>query len=118
MTNETTENFWKVWSTFEWPVPVTPSYRLYYNNDGTPKCYSMEHLSDKYIEIDAETFAHRPWNVRVIDGKLVFVQPPVQVQKLHPSSSLGISCHPLDICVVVSDDQSHTKWNKQTNEVS
>lgn len=117
MTDSTTENFLQAWSEFQWPDPVTPSYRLYYNDDGTPKCYSMEIMSDKYIEVDPETFAQRPWNVRVVDGKLILIQPPVQVQKLQPSS-LGIACHPQDICVVVLDDQPHTRWNKQINEIS
>ncbi len=118
MTNSTTENFIQAWESFQWPEPIVPSYRLYYNNDGTPKCYSMEHMPDKYIEVDAETFAQRPWNVRVIDKKLIFIDPPVTVQKLQPNQTTGIACHPRDVCVVVSEDQSHTKWNKQTNEIS
>jgi hypothetical protein len=118
MTNKTTENFWKVWSEFQWPDPVAPSYRLYYNQDGTPKCYSMESLPDKYVEVDAETFALRPWNVRVIEGKLILVEPPVTVQKLTPSLETGTLCHPQDVCVVVSSTKSHIKWNKQTNEIN
>ena len=118
MTDQTTENFLQAWSEFAWPEIVTPSYRLYYNNDGTPKCYSMEVMSDKYIEVDAEMFAQRPWNIRVVDGKLVVISPPITVQKLKPSLELGTPCHPQDICVIVLDDQPHTKWNKQINEIS
>lgn len=116
MTNETTENFLKVWAEFEWPDPVVPSYRLYYNPDGSPKCYSMEHMPDKYIEVDAETFALRPWNVRVVDGNMTFIQPPVQVQKLKPNTESGTSCDPRNVCVVISDQQPHTKWKLTTNE--
>lgn len=118
MTNQTTENFLQAWSEFKWPDPVIPSYRLYYNDDGTPKCYSMEHLPDKYVEVDAETFALSPWNVRVIKNKITFVQPPVQVQKLQPNQSGGIRCHPHDVCIVVTDQQPHITWNKITNEIS
>lgn len=118
MTDQTTQNFLQAWSEFEWPSEVIPSYRLYYHDDGKPKCYSMEHLPDKYIEVDAETFARRPWNVQVVEGKLTTINPPVVVQKLHPSLDSGVPCHPQDVCVVVSENQSHTKWNKQTNEVS
>ena len=118
MTNETTENFWKVWSEFKWPDLDRPSYRLYYNSDGTPKCYSMEILLDKYIEVDAETYALRPWNIRVIDGKIKHIDPPVTVQKLKPNQLDGTPCDPRDVCVVVQQNKPHIKWNKTTNEIS
>jgi hypothetical protein len=117
MSNETTDNFLKVMATFEWPDPAPVSYRLYYNDNGTPKCYSMEHMPDKYIEVDAETFALRPWNVRVIGEKLTVIHPPVTVQKLHPNQETGTRCHPLDVCVVVSEQDPHVIWNKITNEI-
>jgi hypothetical protein len=118
VSNETTENFWKVWNEFKWPDPVPASYRLYYNDDGTPKCYTMEDMPDKYIEVDAETFARRPWNVRVDNEKLIIIDPVVTVQKLQSNKDLGTPCHPQDVCVIVSKNQSHTLWNKQTNEIS
>ena len=116
MTDQTTENFLQAWTEFEWPETVIASYRLYYNQDGTPKCYSMENLPDKYIEVDAETFAQRPWNVRIVNEKLVVIKPPVTVQKLKPNDELGVPCHPRDVCVIVSENQNHTKWDKQINE--
>ena len=116
MTNETTENFIKVWSEFKWPDPVIPSYRLYYNEDGSPKCYSMEDMPGKYIEVDSETYALRPWNVRVKDQKLKIIPPAVTVKRLKPDSNTGICCDPRDICVVVIFDQPHTKWKLTTNE--
>ena len=118
MINSTTENFLQAWSEFKWPDPVTASYRLYYNSDGSPKCYSMEILQDKYIEVDADIFALRPWNVRVINDILTFIQPLIQVQKLQPDNAAGTPCHLQDVCVVVSENQPHTKWNKKANEVS
>lgn len=116
--NETTENFWRVWSEFKWPELVVPSYRLYYNDDGTPKCYSMDVLPDKYIEVDAETFACRPWNVKVIDQKLVSIRPPITVSKLEPNDNTGICCHPHNVCVVVDQTSPHTKWNIATREIN
>ena len=118
MTNKTTENFWEAWSGFQWPEPVVPSYRLYYNDNGTPKCYSMDRMPDKYVEVDAETFALQPWNVLVVEGKLTFVQPKIQVQRLSPNQLAGTRCHPQDICVVVQEQQPHIKWNKTINEIS
>jgi hypothetical protein len=118
MTNETTENFWKAWSEFEWPTVTTPVFRLYYNEDGSPKCYSMDELSDKYVEVDADTFALRPWNVRVVEGKLTYIQPPIVVQKLKPNTEYGILCDPRDVCIVVPHQHAHIKWNQTTNEIS
>ena len=117
MTNETTENFLKVMAEFKWPDPDSVSYRLYYNEDGTPKCYTMEDMPYKYIEVDAETFARRPWNVRVLNEKLIIVEPLVTVQKLQPKKDSGTPCHPQDVCVIVSKNQSHILWNKQINEI-
>jgi len=118
MTNSTTENFWQVWSEFKWPDPTAISYRLYYNEDGTPKCYSMEQHADKYVEVDAETFASRPWNIRVVDGKINFIEPLVTVKKLKPNQEQGTACHPRDVCVVVDIQQPNIKWNLKTNEIS
>jgi hypothetical protein len=118
MSNETTKNFLQVMSTFEWPEPVAVSYRLYYNDNGTPKCYSMEHMPGKYIEVDRETYVLSPWHVRVVDNKLHFIKPVVTIQQLCPDNAQGTPCHKLDVCVVVDLDQSHTKWNTVTNEIN
>lgn len=118
MTNQTTENFLKVMAEFKWPDPMIPSYRLYYNDDGSPKCYSMEDMPDKYVEVDAETFAIRPWNVRVINQKLQFIQPAVTVKKLQPNQIIGTCCHVTDVCVVVSKSKTHMVWNTVTHETN
>ena len=102
-------------ATFEWPESKPISYRLYYNEDGTPKCYSMDDMPGKYIEVDSETFALRPWNVQVRDGKLHLLIPTVLVKTLRAGNE-GIPCSPQDICVVVTPQQPHTKWKLITNE--
>jgi hypothetical protein len=116
MTNETTENFLQVMATFEWPEPKPVFYRLYYNDDGTPKCYTMEDLPGKYLEIDRDTYVACSWNVRVVDKKLQIISPAVTIHKLQPSSSTGIYCDPSDVCVVVTKNQPHTKWKLTANE--
>jgi len=116
MTNQTTENFLKVMAEFEWPEPVAVSFRLYYNEDGTPNCYTMEDLPGKYIEVDRETYISSRWNVRVVDEKLHIIPPAVTVKKLQPNDINGIACHPQDICVIVPPDQTHTKWKMIANE--
>lgn len=116
MTNQTTENFLTVMATFKWPEPKPVSYRLYYNDDGSPKCYAMEDLPGKYIEVDSETYALRPWNVRVENQKLKIVPLAILVKRLKPTNDVGITCHPQDVCIVVKHDQPHTNWNIITNE--
>lgn len=114
--NETTENFLKVMATFEWPEPKPISYRLYYNDDGTPKCYSMEDIPGKYVEVDLETYTLHRWNVRVVDEKLKIISPAVTVHKLTPNSMSGVCCDSRDVCVIVAQDRPHTKWALTTNE--
>lgn len=118
MTDQTTENFLKVMAQFQWPEPVVPSYRLYYYANGMPKCYSMEILDDKYVEIDAEAFALRASNVRVVDGRIITVATPNTVKKLVPGSETGTACDPTDVCVVVGTDKPHVLWNIKTNEIN
>jgi hypothetical protein len=115
MTNETTENFWRAWAE-PWPDPEPVFYRLYYNEQGLPVCYTMEDLPGNYIEIDHATYARGLPNVRVVNNKIqVFNQSTVN--KLRPSDT-GTACDPRDVCVVVGVDQDHTKWNIQTYENS
>lgn len=116
MSNETTENFLEVMATFVWPDPVPVFYRLYYNDDGTPKCYSMEDLPGKYIEVDRETYISHLWNVRVVDEKLTIIPPAIVVNKLVPNTHAGVHCDTRDVCVVVGPDQPHINWTKATYE--
>lgn len=118
MSNETTENFLQVMAEFVWPEPKPVKYRLYYNDDGSPRCYTMDELAGKYIEVDVETYINHTWNVRVEDGKLRILPITKTVNKLHPSLA-GTVCHPRDICVVLDNDsQHHIKWNMNTYEVN
>jgi hypothetical protein len=118
MSNETTENFLRVMAEFEWPEPKPVKYRLYYNDDGSPKCYTMDELPGKYIEVDLETYINHTWNVRVEDGKLCILPTLKTVNKLCPSLDDGIACHPQDVCVVTNSNQPHINWNMTTYEVN
>ncbi len=107
-----TENeFWTALADMAKPSPVF--YRLYHQ-DGVPLFYSMEDLPGTYIEIDAETFARSPSNVRVRDGKLVQKKWKT-TSKLVPSDT-GTPCHPDDVAIVVSPHEEHQCWSKQTYE--
>ena len=114
MSEMTPEEFWAI---LHAPVEVKPIfYRLYYNDDGTPVCYSMEDLPGNYIEIDAETYHRTPANVRIVNGKLKEIKLAGLVKKLVPGDC-GTACDPRDICIV-TDSQSNTKWSIKTYETS
>lgn len=104
----TPEEFWAIWQTSE---PETPNtfYRLYYNDQGEPLFYSMEDKPGNYIEIDQETFAQSPSNVRVVNGVLKKITTST-IFKLVPGDR-GTCCAPEDICIVVPEQHMHQKWS-------
>ena len=114
--NETTANFLKTMAEFEWPEPRPVTYRLYHNTDGTARFYTMEDLPGEYILVDRETYVADCRNVRVVQGKLIFVAPTRTVKLLQPSADAGTACHPQDVAVVVADVQTHTKWSMVQHE--
>ena len=109
----TFEEFVKIWQDVPKEVPVF--YRLYYNNDGTPKQYSMEDLPGNYIDIDKETFNKSSPHVRVVNGKLVTITWKT-TQKIIPGDA-GVCCHPEDVSVVVESGTA-TMWSKRLYEQS
>jgi hypothetical protein len=115
--NSNESNLLKAFAEFKWPEPAPVFFRLYHNDDGTPRMYSMEDHPGKYIEVDAKTFALGSFNVRVIDQKLVHVQPPTLIHKLAPADT-GMPCDPRDVCVIVDQKQTHIKWKITKNEIN
>ena len=111
----TEDDFWTILHAMPEPCPV--SYRLYYNNDGTPIIYSMEVLPGNYIEVDQTTYVLAPFNVRVIDGQLTYIKLVIIVKKLQPGAT-GTACDSGDVCIVVNTDQPHTKWTIVNNEIN
>lgn len=114
--NETTENFWKAFAEWDPPPPKPIFYRLYYDNQGLPLFYSMEDVPGNYIELDRETYAASPSNVRVVNNKLVYIKQQIS-KKLTPGE-VGTCCDPRDICVVVDQTKTHVKWSIKTNETN
>ena len=108
----TESEFWAALAAMPSPKPIF--FRLYHDDQGIPLFYSMEDVPGTYIEIDAETFALRPTNVRVRDGRLVEIAWTTSI-KLTPGDA-GTPCHPDNVCVVVSEQQPNTKWSKRTYE--
>jgi hypothetical protein len=107
----TEQEFWDILRAMPEPKPVF--WRLYYNPEtGYPIRYSMEDLPGNYIDVDPDTFARSPFNLRVVNGQIkYFIRQ--QTQKLTPSH-LGTVCHPYDVAVVVDQNQPHQCWRKKT----
>jgi len=112
----TPEEFWSVLHN----IPTAPEvfYRLYYDDDGAPIMYSMEDRPGNYIDVDPQTYAIAPFNVRVVDNKLTYIRPKIAIKKLHPAIADGVACDPRDVCVVVDSEQLHTKWTIVNNEIN
>jgi hypothetical protein len=109
MTDSTTENFWEVFANQGPHVAQTLFYRLYYDENGYPICYTMEDIPGNYIDIDQETFARAASNVRVVDKKLKYITQKT-TSKLVPGA-IGTTCDPCDVSIVVSKDRPNIKWS-------
>lgn len=117
MSDPTTQNFWTVLQEFQWPEPVPVTYRLYHDDQGQPLFYTMEQLPGTYIEVDQATYVRSSHQVRVRNGRLIVLEPRIQVSKLAPDNDHGVTCDRRDVCVVVSPDRPHQKWKKIANDI-
>ena len=107
----TPEEFLQIWQATAEPAPIF--YRLYYNEQGHPLFYSMEDKPGNYIDIDQETYSRSPRNIRVRNGKIVYITQS-STQKLIPNTT-GTACDPRDVCVII-DQEPCTKWSLKTYE--
>lgn len=114
--NETTENFFKVWSELEPWQPPAVFWRLYHDDQGRPLFYSQEDTPGNYIDVTPEQYQRASMQVRVRNGQLEEIKK-VAVNKLVPSDTeAGTPCHPSDVSIVVDAEQSHQRWRIRTNE--
>ena len=70
------EEFWAILHAMPEPPPVF--FRLYYNEAGEPITYSMEHMPGTYVDVDPETYARAPMNVRIKNGQLIELKSAVR----------------------------------------
>lgn len=112
--NETTQNFLEVFSKLEpWQPPVV-FWRLHYDDAGHPLFYTMEHKPGNYIDVTPEQYQRANMRVRVRDGKLIELNTNL-IKKKVPAET-GTPCHPNDVSIVVSVEESHQCWRIATNE--
>ena len=77
---------------------VHREHRLYYDQDGTPICYSMQELEHDYIVVTPEQFATARYDIKVIDKKIVYPRRGSIRRKLAPSDQ-GYLTDKEDICL-------------------
>lgn len=108
------EIFLEFWNSYAWPDFQPPRYRLYYNPDGTPRCYSVQDLPGDYIDITQEDYSRMSHLVRVKQGKLIHLSH-LPRRRLYPGDQ-GTPCDPLDISVVVNASRPHIAWSMKSHE--
>jgi hypothetical protein len=111
MSEMTEEEFWAIFQAHAQEPQPEIEYRLYYDENGLPLFYSTEQVPGMYILIDQETFLNGPTHIKVIDGKIIEAEI-CWTKKIVPSTQ-GTACHPLDVSVVVADDQPAQRWQLQ-----
>lgn len=118
--NNTTDNFWEVFQTWQAEPEVVhvPLYRLYYDEQGYVICYSGEDILGNYIDVDPEIFRRALTNVRVVENKLIIIELQSVFNKLVPTNKEGTACDPHNVCIIVDADKPHTKWKLKTNETN
>ena len=105
------EEFWAILHAMPEPPPVF--FRLYYNELGEPITYSMEDLPGTYIDVDPETYARSPQNVRIKNGQLIELKSAVR--RLAPADT-GTACYPDNVAIVVPATEPHQRWSMKTYE--
>ena len=111
----TEEEFWSILHNQPEVVPVVFEFRLYHDENGFPLFFSTEDKPGNYIVVDQETYYGSSSNIRVVNGKLKKYYITFG-KKLVPSE-IGQSCDPRDVCVIVSTDQQHIKWNLKHQDI-
>lgn len=109
------EIFLDFWKNYQWPKEQPIFYRLYYDSNGFPINYSMEHQPGNYIDITPEQYALADINVKIVNGQIIPNQkklPP----KLVPSEDNGTKCHVHDVTIVDNELLHYQNWKLNTNE--
>lgn len=97
------------------PPPKIQQHRLYYDEKGRPLFYSMEDLPGTWIEVTPTEYVIARYDIKIKDGKIIELPKTFHINKLRPATK-GIACHPQDICLIVSADDPHQKWNLDDHE--
>jgi hypothetical protein len=92
------------WEVIKNRQPVKPQefldeYRLYYNEDGTPREYARLEKEGQYIVISKQVFHEGRFDVRIEDGKLINPNRITQYRKLVPGDE-GVETLKEDVTII------------------
>lgn len=92
------------------------NYRLYYNQDGTPRFYSMEDVAGDYILVDRPTFESGRYDITVKDGKIQNLSQPVSRRYVivNEPTETSISCDLYDITLITTTESEHIFWDHRS----
>lgn len=108
-------NFWDALALVEQPVEQRLEYRLYYNEDGTVRCYSMEDLDGDFIVVDQHTYNQFRTDLLVRDGKIIRITHNSSWKLVPSNEQETYGCHPSNVSIVVEKDYSTPQyWSVKT----
>lgn len=108
-------NFWKALEQVQVSEPVKIEYRLYYNEDGTVNCYSMEELDGEFIVIDQETYNQFRTDLLVRDGKIIRITNNSSWKLIPTDQQESYGCHPTNVSIVVDKNYKDPQhWSVKT----
>jgi hypothetical protein len=84
-------------------------YRLYYNEDGSPREYSRTELEGNYIVVNKQEFYEGRFDVRIEDGKLINPNRITQYRKLVPSKE-GVETIAEDVTIIGQGQKWKVKY--------
>ena len=110
-------NFWKALEQLQEIKPVKIEYRLYYNQDGTVRCYSMEDIDGDFIVIDQHTYNQFRTDLLVKDGKIIRITNNSSWKLTPTLEQETYGCHPTNVSIVVNKDYVNPQyWSVKTTQ--
>lgn len=78
------------------------TFKIYYDDTGTPTMYTREEHTGDFIEVDAETFALCRFDIKIVNGEIV---QPDNSRKFHKmeESDIGTEVLKEDISIIAPE---------------
>lgn len=92
-------------------------YKVYYDNSGNIITYTTEKLEGNYLVITWQEYIECRFDAKIINSKLVKLNPKKTISKFTKSSS-GTKCSSYDINILVDDDDDgYIYWDLVVHEL-
>ena len=104
---------------FMYEPPPPPEFRLYYDENGNVLFYTGEKMEgNNYLVIDPQTFAECRYDLKVIDGNIIYKTNIQEVSKLKLSDK-GTQTYIGDINIIVNEEDNVDSqlWELKTKQI-